>query len=493
LLAGQSNMQGHGALELERDGQQAKGTLKHALSQSPNGFLMRPLQDDQGNWSTRDDVIVWYQTGEQLKAGPLTAGFTGHDDKLHFGPEWQLGQVLGDAFDEPVLLVKTAWGGKSLETDFRPPSSGGATGPLYIEMLQQLATAVDNAPQRFESLAGKPLRLQGVFWMQGWNDMVDETANQNYAENLQNLIKDLRKQFNDPDLPFVYGELGNGGPKTKNQRLLNLRQQQLQVAKLDLPQVRFVETTQFARPANQSPHATHLHHWFGNAESYFLVGDALGRAMVDVLMPPERRKQVLILGDSISMGYTPHVARLFSPAIKVIRPNRNGRPENCQGTDNGLPNLERWLKLEGGNWDLIHFNFGLHDLKRVDPETGKNSNNAEHPYQSSPEEYRQQLRTIVQRLMQTDAKLVLCTTTPVPAGVKPYRATTDPAEYNRVAREVIGELDPAGQRIAINDLFAFADARLDQIQRPANVHFTGEGSKVLATEVARIIRKQLEK
>ena len=200
----------------------------------------------------------------------------------------------------------------------------------------------------------------------------------------------------------------------------------------------------------------------------------------------------MILGDSISIGYTPHVARLLGPAIKVVRPNRNGRPENCQGTDNGLPNLDRWLELEGGEWDLIHFNFGLHDLKRVNAETGKNSNNPDDPYQSSPEEYREQLTTIVKRLLKTDAKLVLCTTTPVPEDVKPYRATTDPVEYNRVAREVIRELDPTGDRIAVNDLFEFANRRLEQIQRPANVHFSPQGSKELAVEVANVIRRELE-
>ena len=296
LLAGQSNMQGHGAVELEREGQPVNGTLKDALQQSPNRFLMQGLRGAQGNWSTRDDVIVWYQAGEQLKAGPLTVGFTGHSDQLHFGLEWQLGQVFGDAFDEPVLLVKTAWGGKSLEHDFRPPSSGGPGGPLYVEMLTQLANAIDYAPQRFDSLSNRPLRLTGVVWMQGWNDMVDEQANQNYGQNLQHLIQDLRKQFNDPDLPFVYGELGNGGKQINDQRLLNLREQQRQVAELNLPHVQFVETTEFARPAEQSPHPTHLHHWFGNAESYFLVGDALGRAMVDLVVPAGRPTQSIDFG-----------------------------------------------------------------------------------------------------------------------------------------------------------------------------------------------------
>ena len=83
---------------------------------------------------------------------------------------------------------------------------------------------------------------------------------------------------------------------------------------------------------------------------------------------------VLILGDSISIGYTPYVMEQLKGIANVYRPVfKNGNNENCQGTMNGLLHIDRWI----GNkqWDIIHFNFGLHDLKHVDPITGKNSSN----------------------------------------------------------------------------------------------------------------------
>ena len=136
---------------------------------------------------------------------------------------------------------------------------------------------------------------------------------------------------------------------------------------------------------------------------------------------------------------------------------------------------------------MIWFNFGLHDLKHVQP-SGKNSNNPKHPYQSNPARYEQQLRTIVGKLRATGAQLVFATTTPVPKGVRPYRAIDDPVRYNQVAKKIMKE-----HGIPIDDLFAFADSRLAAIQRPNNVHFSAKGSKTLGTEVARHIERALSR
>ena len=84
--------------------------------------------------------------------------------------------------------------------------------------------------------------------------------------------------------------------------------------------------------------------------------------------------KVLILGDSISIGYTPLVQKALEGEAHVFRPMRSEKgAENCEGTTYGVTELERWLQIDGGGWDVIHFNFGLHDLKRVHPETRKNS------------------------------------------------------------------------------------------------------------------------
>jgi acyl-CoA thioesterase-1 len=203
--------------------------------------------------------------------------------------------------------------------------------------------------------------------------------------------------------------------------------------------------------------------------------------------PETLRKRVLILGDSISIGYTPFVRESLRDVEVVVRPTLGGKDENCEGTAKGAKEVSRWLALEGGSWDVIHFNFGLHDLKRVDAKTGKNSDNPEDPRQSEPEAYEKNLREIVAALRKSGAKLVFAATTPVPAGrVKPCRDPEDPPRYNAIARKVMEE-----SGVAVNDLHAFAQPKLREIQLPQNVHFTKEGSQLLAGEVVRHIRQAL--
>ncbi len=198
--------------------------------------------------------------------------------------------------------------------------------------------------------------------------------------------------------------------------------------------------------------------------------------------------RVLLLGDSISIGYTPYVQEMMKGDAVVIRPTRGGQPENCSGTTHGIANIDRWLALDGGAWDVIHFNFGLHDLKREDPQTHKASPNPEHPRQADLETYERQLRQIVTKLKATGAAVIFATTTPVPEGKQsPYRGTEDPPRYNEVAKRIMGE-----NGVAIDDLYAFALPRLGEIQRPANVHFTAEGSKQLAEQVVKHVRAVLK-
>lgn len=217
----------------------------------------------------------------------------------------------------------------------------------------------------------------------------------------------------------------------------------------------------------------------------------LGLAFTGCSAPPEpveppRPMRVLILGDSISIGYTAKVRKLLGEEALVVRPlNKNGKgAQNCAGTNNGIQHIERWLALEGGAWDVIHFNFGLHDLKRVQPDTGKNSTNPEHPHQASPERYRKQMQQIIAALQGTQARLIFATTTPVPpGGVKPHRDPSDVVLYNDIAKELVL---PAG--IAVNDLYAYCLPRLGEIQRPHDVHFTQEGSLALAQQVVKAVR-----
>lgn len=191
---------------------------------------------------------------------------------------------------------------------------------------------------------------------------------------------------------------------------------------------------------------------------------------------------VLILGDSISIGYYPFVRDALKGKAEVTRPFKpDGKPENCQGTTNGIANIDRWIG--DTKWDVIHFNFGLHDIKHVDPDTGKNSNIPEHPRQAEPKQYKSNLKQITKKLKATRAKLIFATTTPYPENVGgPLRQYGDAEKYNKIARKIMKK-----NKIPVNDLYAFVSPRMNQIQRPNNVHFTDEGSKALAGQVSKSI------
>ena len=197
------------------------------------------------------------------------------------------------------------------------------------------------------------------------------------------------------------------------------------------------------------------------------------------------KPRVLILGDSISIGYTPFVREMLKDEATVVRPtNAKGADENCGDTARGVKTIDRWLQAQGGQWDVIHFNFGLHDLKRVEPATNTAAQDPNPAHQVEPDVYEKQLREIVAHLKTTGARLIWATTTPVPkASMNPRREVEDVARYNDIAARIMSE-----NKVAVNDLYAFALPQLDRIQRPKNVHFTDAGYKALAGEVVRQIR-----
>ena len=140
ILAGQSNMEGQGVVDMDHPKYYngGKGILNRVMADPKNAARYKHLKDGKGNWTVRDDVFVRFRNKQGVMAGGLTIGFTGYgsnDSRHHIGPELQIGHQLGDAIEAPVLLIKTAWGGKSLYKDFRPPSAGGETGEYYKKML----------------------------------------------------------------------------------------------------------------------------------------------------------------------------------------------------------------------------------------------------------------------------------------------------------------------------------------------------------------------
>ncbi len=276
ILSGQSNMEGQGVVSLNdpKNYNGGKGNLEWSMQNSASKERMRHLKDANANWIVRDDVEISFKAHDQVRKGPLTIGYTGYGGSSHIGPELQFGHVVGDFFSEPVLLIKTAWGGKSLQTDFRPPSADGETGPYYTQMLSEVREAL-------AAISDHDFVLGGFVWMQGWNDMISPAATAEYEANLIHLAADIRAEFDAPTLPIVIGELGNGGPAEEGDNMAIFRAAQERGA-AKIPGARFVRTHQFARPAELSPNPSHGHHWSGNAESYFLIGDALGEAMIDL-------------------------------------------------------------------------------------------------------------------------------------------------------------------------------------------------------------------
>ena len=208
ILAGQSNMEGQGSVDHDYNG--GKGNLAWSMANSKSAEKMKKLKNEKGEWVVRDDVQISFKVRDKVLKGGLTVGYTGYaadGSRRHMGPELGFGFVMGDTFKEPVLLIKTAWGGKSLFVDFRPPSSGGQVGPYYTKMVEEVRAAL-------AELGDKKYEIAGFYWQQGWNDMCEKPAIAEYSQNLVNLVKDLRKEFKAPNMPVVVGELGNGGPVT---------------------------------------------------------------------------------------------------------------------------------------------------------------------------------------------------------------------------------------------------------------------------------------
>ena len=290
ILAGQSNMEGQGVVDLTgKDYNGGKGTLATLMSDASKQSLFKHLKDESGNWRVRDDVSVWYQPeGGPLCAGPLTFGFTPYADQSHFGPELQFGHVIGDALDNEVLLIKTAWGGKSLFVDFRPPSSGGTTGPYYTLMISQIREALANIKRDFPQLKASTYEIAGFVWYHGWNDGCNpKHAVPEYEKNLVNLINDFRAEMDAPNLPVVIGEITGPWVNAPDEWGQLRRAQAAAAAQPEFAaNVIFVPTHEFVRAPEESPNPGHGHHEFGNAETYFLVGDALGKGMRELLHAP---------------------------------------------------------------------------------------------------------------------------------------------------------------------------------------------------------------
>ena len=231
-------MLGYGLIsEQDKEGHELKGTLAWMLKDPAKAPLQR-LFDAQGAPFVREDVWVenaglWPSTNR----GPLTLGYGCNPN--NFGPEAGFGLVLGDLFENQVLIIKTAWGGRSLYKDFRPPSSGGKVGPTYLQMIEAVKTVLANLKHEFPGYDEGGYELSGFVWWHGWNDYIDANNHEyepgpgEYEQNLLNLIRDLRKDLNAPRLPIVIGEFTANFGKTSQEvhpNAVTIRKAQASVA-----------------------------------------------------------------------------------------------------------------------------------------------------------------------------------------------------------------------------------------------------------------------
>ena len=179
----------------------------------------------------REDVWIKFLD----RKGNLTVGY---GSPKCIGPELEFGNVVGDHYRQQILLIKTAWGGRSLYRDFRPPGAGlpapdvlagmlkkqqekkpaatlneieSSFGASYRAMIEEVNSTLANLKTNFPQYQGQGYEIAGVVWFQGWNDMINEAATAQYTDNLAHFIRDVRKDLKSPNLPFVIGQMGVGG------------------------------------------------------------------------------------------------------------------------------------------------------------------------------------------------------------------------------------------------------------------------------------------
>ena len=318
ILAGQSNMEGKATNTL----------LDHQATDPKTAELFAHLRKDD-QWIVRDDVWIKFLN----RHGGLTIGY-GSPGRT--GVELEFGNAMGNHFDEPVVLIKPAWGGHSLVKLFRSPSAGlpsdealnaeleqavkrvtanneknKKTDPLptmediknpygssYRNMIKEVQDTFDNYETMFPALKGKKLEVAGFVWFQGWNDMYGG-AEKEYASNMKHFINDVRKDLKVPNMPFVIGVMGQNGSKPAGGAMLEV--QQAQLAMEEVPEfkgnVKAVRTDELAdKEAERLIDGWQKHfeewkkvgsdrpyHYLGSAIWFNRIGKAMGEAMLELL------------------------------------------------------------------------------------------------------------------------------------------------------------------------------------------------------------------
>lgn len=316
ILAGQSNMEG-----------KARNTLlDYQAANAPTKELFTHLRNDD-KWITRDDVFIKFLQ----RKGPLTVGYGSPGCT---GVELEFGTMMGNYFNEPVILVKAAWGGHSLFKLFRSPSAGFPAdevlqkelgqardrviknneknkkndplptmedikkdyGSSYRNMMVEVKTVMDDHAILFPELKGMKPELAGFVWFQGFNDIFG--AENEYASNMRHFINDVRKDLKSPKLPFVIGALGQNGSKPATGGMLIVREAQLSMNELPefkgnlkaFPVDVLVDKAAEEmfpnwqkNPAWVNTGSDRPYHYYGSAIWFNRIGKAMGEAMLELL------------------------------------------------------------------------------------------------------------------------------------------------------------------------------------------------------------------
>lgn len=304
VMAGQTNMAGYGSVD-NRDeyGNYKKGTLNYILDNlgDYNTDIYKTWDADANKSAERDDVWIWMDRSdedmspENASFGLLTVGYGDIDRHTHIGPELGFGDVIGDSYDEQVLIIKTAWRGKSLSASFLPPSAMGGPGPSYTEMIHDINYVLNEANLNkmfpaYSSMEGYD--IAGFVWYQGWTDGRTNFSNGAlYEENLVSLVGDVRRELGVPSLPvsvILSSAYGWEFERHFAQSHYPILQAQQRVANTTLHPsmnpITTVDSRSYWHDCAESPVPNEPHHMCGNAETFWELGKAAGEAMRTLLV-----------------------------------------------------------------------------------------------------------------------------------------------------------------------------------------------------------------
>ncbi len=280
VLAGQSNMQGYGAVN---DPENDPGTLYGLIQNDVNGTWSK--LGTTGNWTSLENAYLYFERDGETIRSNVTVGQGAYEDLI--GPELMFAHQLDEYFEDPVLIIKTAWGGKNLAVDFRPPSAGGTTGEYYNAIIQTVENVTENLGSEFPELNATNFELSGFVWFQGWNDGASDDFLNEYESNLYHLVNDIRNDLNKPDLPVIIASSGQGGYEVTGDLWVQSMQNTVSVAQETVGcddsiysgTVGFVNTKPYYRNQSESPEDA-IHHFNNNALSFLNIGKAMGDEMI---------------------------------------------------------------------------------------------------------------------------------------------------------------------------------------------------------------------